>query len=74
MNIAFVINARNKEKFVGKAVQSALSQSVPCEIILSDQGSSDKTYEVMESEVNNYLNKGVPIRFKTGDIPHKSFI
>ena len=55
MSVAFVINARNKEKFVGKAVQSALSQSVPCEIVLSDQGSTDNTYDVMRAEVDNYL-------------------
>jgi len=47
MTIAFVINARQKEKFVGRAVQSALEQTVPCEIILSYQESTDNTLQVM---------------------------
>jgi glycosyltransferase involved in cell wall biosynthesis len=48
---AFVINARNKAKWVGDAVRGALAQTYPCEIVLSDQSSEDGTYEAMEKEL-----------------------
>lgn len=54
MKIGFVVNARQKEKFVARAVRSALEQTVPCEIILSDQGSTDKTLEVMKQAVRDF--------------------
>lgn len=53
--VAFVINARDKEKYVWKAVQCALTQDHPCHIILSDQKSTDRTKEVMQIEVDAYL-------------------
>jgi glycosyltransferase involved in cell wall biosynthesis len=48
---AFIITARNKAKDVARAVQGALAQTYPCQILLSDQGSTDGTYEVMEKTV-----------------------
>lgn len=51
MRIGFLVNARNKEKYVYKAVKGALSQVVPCEIILSDQQSTDGTVSEMERAV-----------------------
>lgn len=44
---AFVVNARDKAKYVAKAVQSAISQTYPCHILLSDQSSTDGTFEAM---------------------------
>lgn len=47
--VAAVIFCRDKEKFVQRAVESTLNQTHPnLEIILSDQGSMDKSYEIME--------------------------
>lgn len=51
---AFVINCRDKEKFVGQAVRGALSQTVPCEIILSDQGSTDGSLQAMRDTVRDF--------------------
>lgn len=48
---AFAINARDKEKHVARAVLGALKQTYPCHILLSDQGSTDRTFEVMEETV-----------------------
>lgn len=53
MKAAFVINARDKQKFVYQAAASALSQTYPCDILLSDQFSKDETYSEMERAVHN---------------------
>lgn len=42
---SFVVNARDKVQYVEKAVAGALAQDYPCHIILSDQNSTDGTYE-----------------------------
>lgn len=47
MKAAVIINARDKERFVERAVRGALSQTYPCEVLLSDQFSTDKTYDIM---------------------------
>lgn len=54
MKAAFALTARNKEKYVARAVQGALEQTYPCHILLSDQHSSDRTFEVMEETVANF--------------------
>jgi predicted nucleotide-binding protein len=51
MKAAFVVNARDKAALVARAVNGALSQTYPCHILLSDQSSTDGTYEVMEKAV-----------------------
>jgi len=51
MNVAFVINNRNKGAHVYKAVQGALSQTYPCEIIISDQGSTDNSLAEIERAI-----------------------
>jgi len=50
----FVINARQKQDHVAKAVHGALSQTVPCEILLSDQGSTDDTILQMARSVDAF--------------------
>lgn len=54
---AFVVNARDKIKYVEKAVAGALAQDYPCHIILSDQHSTDGTFEKM-CELTNSLPRG----------------
>lgn len=54
MKASFIINARNKAALVGRAVRWALAQTYPCEILLSDQASTDGTYEAMEKEIAGY--------------------
>lgn len=48
---AFALTARNKEKTVARAVLGALEQTFPCHILLSDQFSDDRTFEVMQETV-----------------------
>ena len=47
--------AFNQEKFIAEAVRGALSQTYsPLEIILSDDCSVDRTYEIIESMAAHY--------------------
>lgn len=47
---AIVIPAYNRERFIGPAIESALSQTVPAdEIIVVDDGSTDRTAQVARS-------------------------
>lgn len=57
MKVAFVINARNKVKYIGQSVLGALGQTYPCEIILSDQSSTDGTYGVMQALIDAYTDQ-----------------
>ncbi len=53
--ITFALFSYNQERFIRDAVEGALSQSYsPLEIILSDDCSSDQTYQVMCDMVHDY--------------------
>ncbi len=53
--ITFALLCFNQEKFVAEAVRSALAQDYsPLEILISDDVSSDRTWEIVEREVANY--------------------
>lgn len=66
--ISFVIIAYNQEHCIKEAIEGALSQTYsPLEIILSDDCSSDRTFEIMKELSENYkgphkiiLNKNNP--------------
>lgn len=53
--VTFALIAYNQERFVREAVEAALAQDYsPLEIILSDDFSSDKTFEIMGEAVSRY--------------------
>jgi glycosyltransferase involved in cell wall biosynthesis len=53
--ITFALFAYNQERFIREAVEGAFSQTYsPLEIILSDDCSPDRTFEIMEEMVANY--------------------
>lgn len=58
----FLVINRNKSKWVSRAVQGALSQTVPCHVVISDQGSTDNSMSVILGEVENYQaqREGLP--------------
>ena len=53
--VTFALFAYNQEKYIREAVEGALSQTYsPLQIILSDDCSSDNTFEIMQTMVKNY--------------------
>ena len=53
--VSFVLVSYNQEKFIREAVEGALSQSYsPLEIVLSDDCSTDKTFEIIKEVVSTY--------------------
>ena len=53
--VTFALFAYNQEKYIREAVEGALAQTYePLEIILSDDCSSDRTFEIMKEMVANY--------------------
>lgn len=55
MKVSFIVPCRNKAFFVAKTVKSVLAQTYsPMEIILSDQGSVDGSFEIMKELADQY--------------------
>jgi glycosyltransferase involved in cell wall biosynthesis len=53
--VTFALFAYNQERFIAEAVDGALAQTYePLEIILSDDGSSDRTFEIMREKAAAY--------------------
>lgn len=53
--VSFVILAYNQEKFIREAVEGAFSQTYyPMEIIISDDCSTDRTFEIIEEMTKSY--------------------
>lgn len=53
--LTFALFAYNQERFIAEAVQGALSQTyTPLEIILSDDCSTDRTFEIMQELAAEY--------------------
>jgi glycosyltransferase involved in cell wall biosynthesis len=64
--VAIVIPTFNRANFVSNAIDSALVQTYPCEVIVCDHGSRDNTPEVMKQ----YENKIKYIRREKDFGPH----
>lgn len=77
--VSFLVITYNQEKYVEEAVISALNQDYPSlEVIISDDGSSDKTWALIEKTVacyvgshrvkirRNELNSGLAVNFNNG--------
>lgn len=61
--VSIVIPCHNYSKWVGEAIESALKQSVSCEVIVIDDASTDKSLSVIEgyevTVMHNDVNLGV---------------
>lgn len=47
MSVSIIIPCYNKQPYVAAAIQSALAQTFPCEVIVVDDGSTDGSLEVI---------------------------
>ena len=54
MKAAIVVLLRNKERWCAQAIRSAMAQSRPMTIIISDHGSTDRSRDVAASVVKGY--------------------
>ena len=55
MSFSLILLTYNQEKFVSQAVNAALSQDCdPIEILISDDCSNDKTFDIVQNFVKNY--------------------
>lgn len=53
--VTFVLYAYNEERFIREAIESTFAQTYsPLEIVLSDDGSSDRTFEIMQEMAAAY--------------------
>lgn len=53
--VSFCLVAYKEEKYIRDAIKGAFSQDYPnLEIILSDDGSPDRTYEIMQEMASEY--------------------
>lgn len=58
--VTFALFAYNQENFIREAIESAFAQRYsPLEIILSDDCSSDKTFEIMQEMADAYVGQHV---------------
>ena len=68
LNFSIVITTKNRLNLLKRAIDSVLSQTVPCEIIVADDCSTDGTEEYcrsLESRVTYYRNSSNPSRSVT---------
>lgn len=72
MRISIIIPCYNQAEFLPDAIESALNQTISCEIIVINDGSTDNSldiargYESQGVKVINQVNKGLPSARNTG--------
>lgn len=71
MKISCVIPVYNHEEYLADAIDSALAQTVPCEVICIDDGSTDNSGAIADRykdkiKVIHQTNRGLPAARNTG--------
>ena len=67
MNYDVILCSYNGELYVEEQIKSILAQTIkPKNIIISDDGSTDKTLEIIDSIINGYINDNVNISLIDG--------
>lgn len=70
MKAAHIVSARNKERYVGACVDGVLAQTYsPMELIFSDQGSTDKTLEVIQEHCRDYKGSNTVRILQCPEVP-----
>jgi len=65
---SIVIPTYNRAHLVSKAIETAMSQTVPCEVIVCDHGSTDNTQQVIANyrDKVRYIRRVIVDRFFLG--------
>lgn len=69
MIVTIVIPSYNQQEYLADAIESALGQTVPCEVIVVDDGSTDNSLEIAKRyqvKVIEQVNKGLSSARNTG--------
>jgi glycosyltransferase involved in cell wall biosynthesis len=70
MKVSIIIPSYGQEKYLPDAIESALSQTVPCEVIVIDDGSLDNSLKIARGyekiKVVAQVNKGLASARNTG--------
>lgn len=69
MKVSIIIPVYNGAEWVADAIESALSQTVKCEVIVIDDGSTDNSANVVKDypvRLVHQVNKGLPSARNTG--------
>lgn len=71
MKVSIIIPSFNQKEFLAEAIQSALDQTVKCEVIVIDDGSTDGSLEIAqgflpEIKLISQVNKGLASARNTG--------
>lgn len=67
--VTIIIPAYNAQEWIADAVESALSQTVRCDVVVIDDGSTDSTASVVKDypvKLVRQVNKGLPSARNTG--------
>lgn len=71
--ISIIIPVYNQAQYLTEAIESALAQTAPCEIIIVNDGSTDGSLQIAQGyekshgiKVINQVNKGLPSARNTG--------
>ena len=54
VEVTAVMPAYNAARYIDRAIKSALTQTVPCRILIINDASSDETLSIAESYVKKY--------------------
>ena len=63
MKITVLMSTYNGEKYIREQIDSILQQSMPADIMIRDDGSSDGTVDIIEE----YISKGTPVELIKGE-------
>lgn len=71
MNLSIIIPSYNQSLYLKEAIESALNQTIPCQIVIVDDGSTDDSLKLAQSyspkvTVISQVNKGLASARNTG--------